>query len=65
LGNASRIIYTTPDNHWIGVSQAADIDGINAWYEKKDRTYYIENQFKLGYQYAHCDLQVVSYGAAS
>jgi hypothetical protein len=65
LGNPSRIIYTTPDNHWIGVSQAADIDGINAWYEKKDRTYYIENQFKLGYQYAHCDLQVVSYGAAS
>jgi hypothetical protein len=65
LGTPSRLIYTTPENHWIGVSAAADIDGISAWYEKKDRTYYIENQFKLGYQYAHCDLQVVSYGAAS
>jgi len=65
LGSPSRILYTTPQNHWIGVSQAADQGQLNAWYERKDRKYYFENQFKIGYQYAHCDLQAVSYGAAS
>lgn len=65
LGNASRILYTTLDNHWIGVSAAADQGQIEGWFEKKENKYYHRMQFKLGYQYAHCDLQAVSYGAAS
>jgi hypothetical protein len=65
LGNASRILYTWKQNHVIGVDRTADQGAVRGWYEKKDRKYFIEGQYKMGYNYVHCDLSSVSYGAAS
>jgi hypothetical protein len=65
LGSPSRILYTWKQNHVIGVDRTADQGSVRGWYEKKDRKYYIEGQYKMGYNYVHCDLSSVSYGAAS
>lgn len=59
------IIYTTPQNHVIGVGRAADMGSVNAWYERKDRKMYFEGHYRMGYQYAHCDLQAISYGVVA
>lgn len=65
LGSQSRILYTWKQNHVIGVDRTADQGAIRGWYEKKDRKYYIEGQYKMGYNYVHCDLSTVSYGNAT
>lgn len=54
-------LYTTPKNHIVGVEKAADQGKISTWYEKKDRKFYVEGQYRMGYQYIHCDLQAISY----
>lgn len=55
------ILYTTPDNHFVGVEASSDLSRIEGWYERKDRKYYFEGNMKIGYQYGHCDLQVIAY----
>ena len=65
LGNKSRILYTWKQNHVIGVDRASDQGAVRGWYEKKDRKYYIEAQYRMGYNYVHCDLSSVSYGNAT
>jgi hypothetical protein len=55
------ILYTTKDNHRIGVENGADLNKIEARYEWKDELYYIKGNMKYGYQYLHCDLQTIMY----
>lgn len=55
------VLYTTKDNHRIGVENSADLNKIEGWYERKDRKYYFEADMKFGYTYLHCDLQTIAY----
>lgn len=61
LGSPNRIIYTTPQNHVIGVNRAGDDSVVGAWYERKDRQVYFEAQYRMGYNYVHPDLQAIAY----
>lgn len=55
------ILYTTKENHILGVENGGDLNKIEGWYERKDRKYYFEGDMKFGYQYVHCDLQTIAY----
>ena len=55
------ILYTTKDNHRIGVESSGDLNKIEGWYDRKDRKYYFEGDMKFGYTYLHCDLQTIAY----
>lgn len=55
------ILFTTKDNHILGVEQSSDLNKIEGWYERKDRKFYYEADLKMGYNYLHCDLQTVVY----
>lgn len=55
------IVFTTKRNHIFGVENAADLNKIDSWYENKDQKRYYRANFKLGYNFLHCDLQVVMY----
>lgn len=55
------ILYTTKANHAVGMATPEDSRRISGWYERKDRRYYIEGDYKLGYNYIHCDLQSIGY----
>jgi hypothetical protein len=55
------ILYTTKANMAVGMDVPADAERINGWYERKDRKYYVEGFYRLGFNYIHCDLQTVAY----
>lgn len=55
------VLYTTKENHILGVENNADLNKIEGWYERKDRKYYFEGNMKFGYNYLHCDLQTIAY----
>lgn len=55
------ILYTTKQNHILGVENGADLNKIDGWFERKDRKYYFEGNMKFGYNYLHCDLQTIAY----
>lgn len=55
------ILLTIKDNHILGVENAADLNKIEGWYERKDRKFYYEADMKLGYNYLHCDFQTIAY----
>lgn len=55
------ILFTTKDNHILGVENGADLNKIEGWYERKDRKFYYEADLKMGYNYMHCDLQTIAY----
>jgi len=55
------VLYTTKENHRIGVESSGDLNKIEGWYQRKDRKYYFEGNMKFGYQYLHCDLQTIAY----
>lgn len=61
LDNPHRILYTTPENHVVGVNRASDDAVVGAWYERKDRKVYFEAQYRMGYNFVHCDLQAIAY----
>ena len=58
----TAIIYTTAQNHIVGLENAANQGQTELWYEKKDRTYYAQGRYRMGYQYLHPGLQTISYG---
>lgn len=60
-GRENLILYTTRNNHAVGVDVEADQEKISGWYERKDRKYYIEGFQRLGYNYVCCDLQTIAY----
>lgn len=55
------ILFTTKDNHILGVESGSDLNKIDGWYERKDRKFYYESDMKMGYNYLHCDLQTIAY----
>ncbi|NRA91229.1 MAG: hypothetical protein HRU26_00850 [Psychroserpens sp.] len=55
------ILYTTRMNHAAGFFRQEDADRISGWYERKDRKYYVEGFYRMGYTYIHCDLQTIAY----
>jgi hypothetical protein len=55
------ILLTVKENHILGVEQGKDLNRIDGWYERKDRTFYYEADMKFGYNYLHCDLQSIAY----
>lgn len=55
------ILYTTRINHFVGFDVEADKGRISGWYERKDRNFYLEGFYRMGYQYIHCDLQTIYY----
>jgi ATP-dependent Clp endopeptidase proteolytic subunit ClpP len=55
------ILLTVKENHILGVEQGKDLNRIDGWYERKDRTFYYESDMKFGYNYLHCDLQSIAY----
>jgi len=58
---AHMILYTTKDNHRIGVESSSDLSKVEGWYERKERKFYFEGDMKFGYTYLHCDLQTIAY----
>lgn len=55
------ILYTTKDNHIVGVENTGDLNKVEGWFDRKDRKYYFEADMKFGYMYLHCDLQTIAY----
>lgn len=52
-------LLTVKENHIFGVENGADLNKIDSWFEKKDDKRYYRADMKLGYQFLHCDLQVI------
>lgn len=59
FGRRHLILYTTRDNHVAGFDRQSDSERIAGWYERKDRKYYVEGFYRMGYTYIHCDLQTI------
>lgn len=55
------ILFTTKDNHILGVENGTDLNKLEGWYERKDRKFYYEADLKMGYNYMHCDLQTIAF----
>jgi len=55
------ILYTTKQNHILGVENGADLNKVEGFFDRKDRKYYFEGNMKFGYNYLHCDLQTIAY----
>lgn len=62
LSNPNRIMYFAPANNWIGAERRNITDiSTDVWYSRDDDKNYFRTRFKLGVQFAHCDLMAVSY----
>ena len=59
--NPHRILYTSVDNHVIGVEKANDVNKLDVWFSKDDNVMKYEGRFKVGYNYVHGDLQIIAY----
>lgn len=55
-------LLTTPKNHIVGLSSGAAQRETKLWYSWDDNVNKIKALPEFGYNYAHCDLQVFSYG---
>jgi len=55
------VLLTIKQNHMLGVESSADLNKIESWYEMKDSKRYYRSDFKIGYQYLHCDFQTIAY----
>lgn len=55
------MIYTTRENHVLGVQNNADLNRIKGWYSDDDDIYRFDSKMRLGYNYVHCDLTVIGY----
>lgn len=65
LGNPARILYTTPQNHVIGVDSAADASSFRFWWDMDNDVFKIRTKFRMGYNFVHGELQATSYGAGA
>lgn len=55
------LLYTTRENHVLGVENTADLNRIRSWYSRDDDKYYFDSKMRVGYNYLHCDLQTIAY----
>lgn len=66
LGNNTRILYTTPENHVFGLNNPVN-NGTSAtimrqWFDPNTNLTKFFGRLHLGYNYVHGDLQAISYG---
>lgn len=61
FGRTNLILYTTRDNHAVGVDVEADQTKITGFYERRDREFIIEGFQRLGYANICCDLQSIAF----
>jgi hypothetical protein len=55
------LLYTTRENHVLGVENSADLNRIRSWYSLDDDKYKFDSKMRIGYNYLHCDLQTIAY----
>ena len=55
------ILYTTAENHVLGVGDTADLNRIEGWYSKDDDLYKFDSKMRFGYNYLHCDLSTIAF----
>ena len=55
------LLYTTRENHVLGVEDTADLNRIRSWYSLDDDKYKFDSKMRVGYNYLHCDLTVIAY----
>lgn len=60
LSNPHRILYTTKANHIAGFDVSRDAMSIKTWYSDDDDIMKYLTRYKMGYQYIHCDLQIIT-----
>lgn len=61
LSDPNRAIYTTPMNHMVGVETTDEETSLDIWYSKDDDIVNVSGKYRMGYNYKHCDLQVIAY----
>lgn len=62
LGNNVRILYTTPQNHMVGLDSASNQGTWRFWYDPNTRLNKVDGSYRMGYNYIHDKLQAISYG---
>lgn len=50
------IVYTSKDNHWMGVERASDLNSLEMCYDCRTKETLIQGEMRFGYQFAQCDL---------
>lgn len=50
------IVYTAKDNHIMGVENSSDLNNLEMCYDCYRKTTLIQGEYRIGYQFAHCDL---------
>lgn len=55
------ILYTTKENHMLGVQKSADLNKIEGRYIWEEDVFKVKGNMAFGYQYLHCDLQTIAY----
>lgn len=55
------VLYTTKENHRVGVQRGADLNKIEGQYDWLNEKFYIKGNMMYGYQYLHCDFQTIAY----
>lgn len=55
------LVYTTKENHVLGVQNQSDLNKIDGWYSKDDDVYKFASKMRAGYNYVHCDQTVIAY----
>lgn len=55
------LLYTTRENHVLGVQNQADLNRVRGWYSLDDDVYNFDSKMRVGYNYVHCDLTVIGY----
>ena len=61
LPDPNRALYTTPMNHMVGFETTSDVTNLDIWYSKDDDLTKVRGKYRMGYEYKHCDLQVIAY----
>ena len=61
LSDPNRAIYTTPSNHVLGFENTNDVTRLDIWYSQDDDLTKVRGRYKMGYNYKHCDLQVIAF----
>jgi hypothetical protein len=56
------MLYTAKSNHVVGVQEPRDFGSFRIWYDLNADVTKMRFKGKLGYQYAHCDLQSIKVG---
>lgn len=55
------ILYTTRENHVLGVQNTADLNRVRGWYSIDDDVYNFDAKMRLGYNYVHSGLTTVAF----